>query len=463
MYPYQNWFSTYEIVSKGVVLMGNNAFCKITGIGTVIIKMFYGVVRTLDDVRHILDLKRNLISLSTFDSKGYKYIGEGRVLKVSKGVLVVMKRQKRSTKLYVLQGSTVTSDAVVATPSLSDGKVTRLWHMRLGHMSENRMVELRRRGFLNGQSISKLKFYEHYVFGKQRSVKFTEGFHNTKGTLDYIHYDLQGPYTVPSKGCASYMLTIIDDFSRKVWVFFLKKKSDVLATFKEWKIMIEKQTRKHVKCLHTNNDFKNCYDEFNTLCKLKGIVRHHIVRHIPQQNGVAEQMNRTFMEKVCCMLSNVGLPKSFQVEASSIACFLINCSPSTAIDKRTPQKVWSGTPTSYSDLKIFGCPAYAHVDNGKLEPKSIKCVFLGYESNVKGYNLWYPETKKIILSRDVIFYETTMLHDSSSRDSYDKEQHKSRTKVEFEIGSGSIPKSTSQFSLEMKSDVAAPSPPLAPP
>ena len=166
MYPYQNWFSTYEIVSKGVVLMGNNAFCKITGIGTVIIKMFYGVVRTLDDVRHILDLKRNLISLSTFDSKGYKYIGEGRVLKVSKGVLVVMKRQKRSTKLYVLQGSTVTSDAVVATPSLSDGKVTRLWHMRLGHMSENRMVELRRRGFLNGQSISKLKFYEHYVFGK---------------------------------------------------------------------------------------------------------------------------------------------------------------------------------------------------------------------------------------------------------------------------------------------------------
>ena len=114
-------------------------------------------------------------------------------------------------------------------------------------------------------------------------------------------------------------------------------------------------------------------------------------------------------------------------------------------------------------MKIFGCPAYAHVDNGKLEPKSIKCVFLGYESNVKGYNLWYPETKKIIISRDVIFYETTMLHDSSSRDSYDKEQHKSRTKVEFEIGSGSIPKSTSQFSLEMKSDVAAPSPPLAPP
>ena len=115
-----------KIVSKGVVLMGNNAFCKITGIGTVIIKMFYGVVRTLDDVRHILDLKRNLISLSTFDSKGYKYIGECRVLKVNKCVLIVMKGKKRFAKLYVFRGSTITGDVTVATHSLSDGDVTRL-------------------------------------------------------------------------------------------------------------------------------------------------------------------------------------------------------------------------------------------------------------------------------------------------------------------------------------------------
>ena len=91
MCPNRDWVSTYEIVSKGVVVMGNNASCKIAGIGMVRIKMFDGVVRTLGDVRHIPDLKRNLISLSTLDLKGYKYTGEGGFLKVGKGVSIVMK------------------------------------------------------------------------------------------------------------------------------------------------------------------------------------------------------------------------------------------------------------------------------------------------------------------------------------------------------------------------------------
>ncbi|PON46548.1 hypothetical protein PanWU01x14_250800 [Parasponia andersonii] len=116
--------------------MGNNAPCKVTGVGTVKIKMFDRVVRTLSGMRHVPDLKRNLISLSTFDSKGYKYTGEGGVLKVSRGALVVMKGQKRAAELYVLLGSTVTGEVAISTPLLSDDEVTRLWHMRLGHMND---------------------------------------------------------------------------------------------------------------------------------------------------------------------------------------------------------------------------------------------------------------------------------------------------------------------------------------
>ncbi|KAG8498561.1 hypothetical protein CXB51_004866 [Gossypium anomalum] len=90
------------------------------------------------------------------------------------------------------------------------------------------------------------------------------------------------------------------------------------------------------------------------------------------------------MEKVRCMLSNANLPKSFWSETASTACFLINRSPFVAIEKKTPQEVWSSNPADYSDLKIFRCPLYAHVDNGKLELRSIKCVFLGYKAGVKG-------------------------------------------------------------------------------
>ncbi|KAG8501164.1 hypothetical protein CXB51_003282 [Gossypium anomalum] len=159
-------------------------------------------------------------------------------------------------------------------------------------------------------------------------------------------------------------------------------------------------------------------------------MRHLTVRHTPQQNSVAERMNRTIMEKVRCMLSNANLPKSFWAEAASTACFLINRSPSVAIEKKTPQEVWSGNPANYSDLKIFGCPAHAHVDNGKLEARSIKCVFLGYKAGVKGYKLWCPENRKVVISRDVVFDETAMIPNLSLKDSSNKENQK---QVEHQI------------------------------
>ncbi|KAG8497502.1 hypothetical protein CXB51_008962 [Gossypium anomalum] len=199
MSPNRDWFTTYETVSEGVVLMGNNASCKIAGVGTIKVNMFDRVVRTLSDVRHVPELKRNLISLSTLDSKGYRYTTESRVLNISKGSLVVMKGQRKTIKLYVLQGFTVTGDAAVASSSLLDDDITKLWHMRLGHMSQNGMVELSKRGLLDGQGICKLNFCEHYVFGKQKRVRFTRGIHNIKGTLEYIHSNLWGKSRVPSR------------------------------------------------------------------------------------------------------------------------------------------------------------------------------------------------------------------------------------------------------------------------
>ena len=69
MNPNRDWFLTYELVHKGAILMGDNASCKVTYIRTACIKMFDGVVRTLGDIMHVPDLKRNLISLSTLDEK----------------------------------------------------------------------------------------------------------------------------------------------------------------------------------------------------------------------------------------------------------------------------------------------------------------------------------------------------------------------------------------------------------
>ena len=95
---------------------------------------------------------------------------------------------------------------------------------------------------------------------------------------------------------------------------------------------------------------------------------------------------------------------------------MINRSPSVAIEKKTPQEVWSSNPATYSDLKIFRCPTYANVDNGKLEPRSMKCI-LSYKSSVTGYKLWCLETKKLVINRDMIFDETSMIQVLVPKDS----------------------------------------------
>ena len=114
------------------------------------------------------------------------------------------------------------------------------------------------------------------------------------------------------------------------------------------------------------------------------------------------------------MLSNAGLNRHFWAEAASIACYLINRSPSIAIDKKIPIEIWSGSPADYMQLRFFRCTAYAHVDNGKLEPRATKCIFLGYKQGVKGYKLWNPQTQKVVISKNVIFNEFVMLPDNQS-------------------------------------------------
>jgi hypothetical protein len=93
MTPYRNWFDTYRLINCGPVRMGNDATCTIIGMGTIKIKMSDGVVRTLEEVRHISDMRKNLISLETLDSKGHNYKFENRIMKVSKGAMVVMTGQ----------------------------------------------------------------------------------------------------------------------------------------------------------------------------------------------------------------------------------------------------------------------------------------------------------------------------------------------------------------------------------
>lgn len=179
--------------------MGNDIAYKIASIGSVRIKMFDRIVKILSNIQHISNLKKILISLGTLDSLGFRYTGEGGVIRVSKGSMVVTKGDK-TNGLYFLQGSTMIGIVAVSISDGLDSDITRLWHMCLGYMSEKGMYILSKQGLLCDQKLN-LTFVS-IVFGKQYIVQFTIGVHKTKSTVDYIHSTFLCLSYVPLKGGA---------------------------------------------------------------------------------------------------------------------------------------------------------------------------------------------------------------------------------------------------------------------
>jgi hypothetical protein len=164
------------------------------------------------------------------------------------------------------------------------------------------------------------------------------------------------------------------------------------------------------------------------------------------------------MEKARSMLSCVVLEQEFWAEAVSTTCYLVNRSPSSALDDTTPHEVWSGKKPSLQHLRVFGCDAYVHVqkeNRSKLDNKAEKCIFIGYKDGVKGYKLWNPETKKIVYSRDVVFREVKDVSKHEFPPTQDEPE-----KIELELDDAKSESSKGEEAEESKEEEEEPHTPV---
>lgn len=93
-------------------------------------------------------------------------------------------------------------------------------------------------------------------------------------------------------------MSIVDDYSRRVWIFIIKTKDEAVVKFREWLVTTESKMERKLKYLRTNNGLEYLSDEFKQLFISKGITRHKTVVGTPQQNGLVERMKRTLLERV---------------------------------------------------------------------------------------------------------------------------------------------------------------------
>ena len=135
--------------------------------------------------------------------------------------------------------------------------------------------------------------------------------------------------------------------------------------------------------------------------------RRRYLPKTPQLNGLAERMNRIIVEKVKCMISHSNLPKTFWGEVVKTAIDLINLSLSIPLNGKIPEEVWSRKKASYVHLRVFRCKAFVHIlkdERAKPDVKAKEYIHLGSLRDELGFRLWDPINKKIVQSRDVLFF-----------------------------------------------------------
>ena len=185
-----------------------------------------------------------------------------------------------------------------------------------------------------------------------------------------------------------WFVTFIDDHTRVTWVFLMKEKSEVGWIFEIFHTMVQTQFQTNIKVLRTNNGREYYNSMLNFYLQKNGIVHQSSCVDTPQQNGVAERKNRHLLEVTRSLMLATNVPKQFWGEVVLSATYLINRVPSSVLNFNTPHTVLQTTyPTSKIltsiPLKVFGCSAFVHnldPHRSKLDPKSIKSIFLGYSS-----------------------------------------------------------------------------------
>ena len=194
--------------------------------------------------------------------------------------------------------------------------------------------------------------------------------------------------------------------------------------FLEWNALTEKSSGKKLKTLRTDNGGEYTSTKFTAYLKAEGVRHECTIPKTPEQNGVAERLNRTLVESSRSMLLDANLPHKFWAEAVSTAVYLRNRSPTKAVKEKTPYEAWHGEKPKVEKLRVFGCDAYSHIpkdERGKFDSKARKCILLGYGQETKGYRLFDTTRGKVIHSRDVRFNEKEK---SSKDDTSDDEDHR---------------------------------------
>ena len=422
--------NVHEPTDNAPITYGNGCEVKATAEGDVLLldKCATGESVTLRNVLYEPGAAANLLSIPCAIAAGATFQFTRNNCRISIGGKTVAFAQAVNG-VYML----TTSDnkyTHVSALMTSVKETAQLWHSRYAHLGYSSMVKLP--SMVSGISTTAEEFQaaaskepcEACLKGKQSRLPFQQSETKTQQPLELVHMDLCGPIHVPTYDSRRYVATFLDDYTKLSAVRLLKDKTELPATITEVFNQLETQSGLKIKMVRTDNGREYVNNAITAYFKGKGIEHQTTVPYSPQQNGKAERLNRTIMEKVRAMLADSGLPKHLWGEAAATANYLRNRSP-TANQDKTPWELFCKKIPDVSNLRTFGVKAYVHVSKEKrrkLDFKSLNGIMVGYAPYSKGYRILLSNGQ-VIISRDVVFDEKSTTADDASHNRQADDSH----------------------------------------
>lgn len=404
------------------IFMGDGSRVEVQAIGVFKLILRTGFILVLNETFVVPSFKRNLISVCLLDKDGFTCsFGNKQCQFYFNASLVGTSYLSIVDRLYMLDMVPSFNETLHVTHSGHKRKLTEnnsysLWHKRLGHISERRIMRLVSEGILGAIDTSDKNECVSCIKGKLTN-KRKSGAERAKEVLELVHTDICGPFPQASWNGQQYFITFIDDFSRYGYLYLIMEKSDALDVFKAFKAEVENQLGKKIKCVRSDrggeyygrNDGSGEQRQgpFAKFLEECGIVPQYTMPGSPSMNGVAERRNRTLKDMVRSMISHTTLPGSLWGEALKTAVYLLNRVPTKATTK-TPYELWTGKKPVLQHLRVWGCPAEARPyrpNEKKLDSRTVSCYFVGYSERSRGYKFYDPTNRTILETGNARFFE----------------------------------------------------------
>ena len=382
----------------------------------------FNAVATVGDTENAIVIKKvlyvphlgaNLLSIAAETDLGSTVTFMDKKVLFKQGEKVEMTGERVGENLYhmaIAPYPTQLDEALLVTKETDP---VDHWHQRLAHTNYSNIHKMASLQLVDGLNLptpnnAPSTPCNGCAFGKMHKKSFSIGRSRGTHTGHLIHSDLCGPMQVSTPNGSRYFLLFTDDYSGWRTVYFLKNKSQTNECIKDFLNLLRGETGNFLETLRTDNGGEYCNNELQEWLNKKGVRHETSAPHTPEQNGVSERANRTVVEAARSMLHAKKLPLFLWGEAIACAVYTLNRVISKAAPL-TPYYAWHKSKPDVSNLRIFGSIAFVHIpaaERQKLDPKSVKTIFVGYSQTQKAHRFWYPVVRKVRTSRDATFYES---------------------------------------------------------